>query len=171
MRGTVGVESQLGVGSTFWFTVLLGKALPLPPSDTTQAVRHATQDLSLCHRNARFLLVEDEPFNQEITQEMLHEEGMAADLAANGAEAVEMAHQKRYDLILMDMQMPIMDGVEATQRIRKIPGYEHTPIVAMTANAFHEDKQRCLAAGMNEHVAKPVEPDQLFRVIAKLLCL
>ncbi|CAK0775970.1 two-component system, sensor histidine kinase [Gammaproteobacteria bacterium] len=168
MGGEVGVESQLGVGSTFWFTARLGK-VERPNIGTFQSLEGMSGAAQTLRRSARLLLVEDEPFNQEIALEVLGEEGMTADLAANGADALKLVQQSSYDLILMDMQMPVMDGIEATKRIRQLPSYRCIPILAMTANAFAEDKQRCLEAGMNDHIAKPIDPSLLFEAITKWL--
>ena len=113
----------------------------------------------------RVLLVEDEPVNQEIACMLLEDVDLLVDVANDGVEAVERASQARYDLILMDMQMPRLDGLQATRLIRHLPDYERTPIVAMTANAFAEDKERCLAAGMSDFIAKPVNPEVLFAIL------
>jgi len=109
------------------------------------------------YNGLRVLLAEDNPINQEVAVELLRTSGLTVDVASNGAQAVEMAQRQHYDLIFMDVQMPVMDGFEATRAIRQIAGHEHTPIVAMTANAFEEDRRLCLAAGMNDHLGKPVE--------------
>ena len=109
----------------------------------------------------RVLVAEDNPVNQEVVLATLRDAGVAADLAENGAEAVAMAGRVDYDMILMDMQMPVMDGLEATRALRATPRNGRTCIIAMTANAFDEDRRRCLAAGMDGYLAKPVAPDDL----------
>jgi PAS domain S-box-containing protein len=117
----------------------------------------------------RILLAEDNPINQEVTLELLRDVGIAVDLAENGQEALDLARCNAYALILMDMQMPVLDGIAATAAIRDLPGYAHTPILAMTANAFTEDRATCLAAGMNDHIPKPLDPDILFATLLKWL--
>ena len=117
----------------------------------------------------RLLLAEDNPMNQEVAIELLSDLGFAVDLAHDGAQAVSLAQQHAYELILMDIQMPVMDGLEATRRIRQIPLHQLTPVLAMTANAFAEDRATALSAGMNDHVPKPVDPAQLCHALAKWL--
>jgi two-component system, sensor histidine kinase and response regulator len=137
------------------------EVVPLPAagqSETALRERHA---------QARVLLAEDNLVNQEVSLSLLRAAGLQAELAADGAEAVEMAMRERYDAVLMDMQMPRLDGLEATRELRA-RGYAG-PIIAMTANAFGDDRAACLAAGMNDHVAKPVDPEQLFAVLLRWL--
>ncbi len=117
----------------------------------------------------QLLLAEDNALNQEVAGELLRQLGFAVDVAGDGAIAVERARERHYDLILMDIQMPHLDGLQATRQIRALPSHAQTPIVAMTANAFAEDRAAALAAGMNDHLPKPVDPAQLARVLARLL--
>jgi CheY-like chemotaxis protein len=169
MGGDIGVRSQLGSGSTFWFTARFDRTneaeLAVPRISSGQA----EADVFVSHRGARILLVEDEPINQEVARELLAGAGLRVDVAGDGLEAVERMRYSGYDLILMDMQMPNMNGIDATRMIRTLPGGQDVPIVAMTANAFSEDRERCIEAGMNDHVGKPVEPDVLFRTLLKWL--
>ncbi|MBX9960148.1 MAG: response regulator [Burkholderiaceae bacterium] len=118
---------------------------------------------------ARVLLVEDNELNQEVATDLLRDAGLLVELAVNGQQAVDRVREEDYDIVLMDMQMPVMDGLEATRQIRSLPGKEALPIVAMTANASDTDRQACLAAGMNDHVAKPIEPELLFRSLQRWL--
>jgi len=117
----------------------------------------------------RVLLAEDNPLNQEVAVSLLEEFGLQVDVAEDGLIALERAAAVPYDLVLLDVQMPNMDGLSAARQLRQMAGYAQTPIVAMTANAFDEDRQMALAAGMNEHVAKPVDPDVLYAVLRRLL--
>ena len=121
--------------------------------------------MTVGYRGRRILLVDDEPINREITMLMLEDVGLTVETAEDGIDAVEKAARQRFDAILMDMQMPRMDGLEATGRIRAQPGGKTVPIIAVTANAFAEDRVRCLAAGMNEALAKPVDPEALYRTL------
>ena len=161
MAGEIGVESRPGQGSTFWFTAWFGSAgsaLVDAPPPTLSAEQQLRRDFS----GARVLLADDEPMGREIVQELLQQAGLAIDLAEDGKEALHHACARRYDLILMDMRMPNKNGIEATQGIRAASMNVATPIVAMTANAFEEDRRICLAAGMNDHIGKPVDTDTLF---------
>ncbi|MCQ8116571.1 PAS domain S-box protein [Methylomonas rosea] len=162
MGGTVGVISTKGSGSTFWFTVRL-KSDRNPPSAVLAA------DTADFRREATILLVEDNEINQEVAKELLETTGLTVELANHGAEALNMVNNRRYDLILMDMHMPIMDGLEATRLIRQLPNCQTLPIIAMTANAFQEDRQDWLTAGMNDFLAKPVDPDILFAMLSRWL--
>ena len=116
---------------------------------------------------SRILVVEDNELNQEVALGLLQGEGFVVDIANNGKEAVDMVSTNAYDIVLMDMQMPVMDGLTATQEIRKLPQFKDLAIVAMTANAMDQDVQKCTAAGMNDHVAKPIDPEVLFNALLK----
>jgi PAS domain S-box-containing protein len=122
-------------------------------------------------RGARILLVEDNELNQEVATELLRDAGFVVDIAENGQAAIEKVKAESYDIVLMDMQMPVMDGVTATREIRKDERLKDLPIVAMTANAMQGDRDRCMAAGMNDHVAKPIEPEDLWKALLKWIRL
>jgi PAS domain S-box-containing protein len=169
MGGDVGVRSIPQVGSTFWFTVRLRKGQHARAPGLHQRTESAEATLRRNHRGRRILLAEDEPINREMTSELLQDVGLVIDAAEDGVDAVGLAELSDYDLILMDMQMPKMDGLEATRRIRQSARGAATPVLAMTANAFAEDKARCFEAGMNDFIVKPVEPEALFSVLVRWL--
>ncbi len=152
MGGRIGADSVVGEGSTFWFEV----ELPLAQDWTAQAEPEAAQ--AAPGRAIRVLVVEDNPVNRELIAALLSPFDIQLDMAADGAEAVQAAQRQRYDVILMDMQMPVMDGLTATRRIRALPdpATAATPIVAMTANVLPEQVARCREAGMDDHLGKPI---------------
>ena len=169
MGGECGVQSQPGIGSTFWFTARLMRghgALPSPEPGFDMDVEAVLRQR---HQGARVLLAEDNRVNQEVLLALLHGVGLNADVASDGREAIALAKSSDYSLALMDMQMPLMGGLEATREIRKLPHWSGRAIIAFTANAFDEDRQACLASGMDDFITKPVEPVVLYTTILKWL--
>ncbi|MDP2823836.1 MAG: response regulator [Sulfuritalea sp.] len=168
MGGETGFESTPGVGSTFWFTARLQKKERRKTDRTRHVVStDAEAELRQGYSGKHILVVDDEPINREVAKIQLEDAGLTIDTAEDGEQAIAMARMKVYAAVLMDMQMPNVDGLEATRQIRRIPGYRQTPIIAMTANAFAEDKARCLDAGMNDFIIKPFVPDTLFSTLLR----
>ncbi|MFA7292747.1 MAG: PAS domain S-box protein [Rhodocyclaceae bacterium] len=170
MGGEVGVESQLGKGSTFWLTGCFAEVdeldeLSADAGIAQAAVASVADYLRRQHASAAILLVEDDEVNSEVALELLAGVGLSADTAGDGALALAAAAARHYDLILMDVQMPVMDGLQATAAFRALEAYRQTPILALTANAFDEDQTRCLAAGMNDFISKPINPDVLYEKV------
>jgi two-component system sensor histidine kinase/response regulator len=169
MGGSVGVESEPGEGSTFWLRARFEKARPRGAFGPARDASHArdADDVRASLTGVRVLLVEDNALNQEVARAILSEVGVASDVAPDGEAAVRMARDGRYDAVLMDVQMPGMDGVMATRILRGLPGWSDVPIIAMTANVMAPDRERYAEAGMNDHVAKPIEPTVLWRTLAR----
>ena len=167
MEGDAGADSTPGQGSCFWFTAWLGYGTP---SHAGEEAHDSGIDPGR-HAGARILLVEDNEINREVASELLSGSDFVVDTAENGRIAVDKmsSAEQHYDLILMDVLMPVMDGLKATRAIRQLPNGHAVPIIAMTANAFEDDRQACIAAGMDDFAAKPIDPDALLATLNKWL--
>ena len=171
MGGEAGVESTPSVGSTFWFSVCLKKMEMRRNVERQEpsAVVDAESLIRQRYAGQRILVADDEPLNQEIAMTLLQAVGLLVDTADDGVQAVELVCKKRYAAIFMDMQMPKLNGLEAVRQIRNFAGCGDLQIIAMTANAFAEDKALCIEAGMNDFLVKPFMPEQLFGVVLRAL--
>jgi CheY-like chemotaxis protein/anti-sigma regulatory factor (Ser/Thr protein kinase) len=165
MDGRIRVESRLGEGSTFSFTAILGA-----PEKGESPPPHSDQRETVPRRSLRVLVAEDNPVNQKLAGRILRNFGHEVICANDGREAVEILGRDRFDIVLMDIQMPRMDGFEATLEIRKMDAAlrVHTPILALTANAMKGDRERCLQAGMDGYVPKPLRPEELIRAMEEI---
>jgi PAS domain S-box-containing protein len=177
MGGAIGIESEAGVGSTFWFTLLLERQHAASPAGAEEddaspaaAATGVPPGIDTAGRDRlRILVAEDNPVNRTVAVGFLKELGFTADAVTSGREAVAALEQRRYDLVLMDMHMPDMDGLEATACIRARPEWDALPIIALTASTVGRDRERCLAVGMNDFLSKPMNVAVLERVISQWL--
>ena len=165
MGGDAGASSEPGRGSLFWLTARLKPGQVAAPVGQGFGQLQVERGLREDCGGKRILLVEDDPINQEIARSLLSDFDLVVDTVGDGRQALAAVEKAAYDLILMDMQMPVMDGIQATRAIRSQPSLASVPIIAMTANAFDDDRQRCAEAGMNDFVAKPVEPEIFFEKV------
>ncbi len=165
MGGDVGVESNPGAGSCFWITTRLGAT----GDDTLWPEQMPSASEGAKALRGAVLLAEDEPINREIAIELLGAIGLQVETAENGVAAVAQFAPEKFDLILMDVQMPQLSGLDATRQIRQLPGGSAIPIIALTADAFLDSKEKCFAAGMTDFISKPVDPDMLYAVLARYL--
>ena len=167
MGGHVWVESAVGVGSSFFFTASFDRG-EVPESIETAEHEAAPIDAKRL-QGRRILVVEDNEFNQEVIQEVLEQWGVEVTISVNGLEALQQLTRETYDIVLMDVQMPVMDGCEATRNIRATPPLARQCVIAMTANVRSEDRRLCSEAGMNDFEPKPIDPDHLYQTLVKWL--
>jgi CheY-like chemotaxis protein len=170
MGGTAGVESREGVGSRFWFTARLQQVTGTD-TESSELESQGNEEAQLRERfpGTRVLVAEDNVVNREVISALLQILDFSVDFAQDGLEAIALAKASHYDLVLMDVQMPRLDGLSATRALRNLPGWSTTPIVALTADALSESKVDCLSAGMNDFLSKPVEPALLYACLLRIL--
>lgn len=174
MDGSMSVESEPGRGSCFFFTIAVAKAEQPAVAEASSAAAQSdnASESSGAADGPSVLVAEDHPINQKLAMAILTRRGYRVTLAANGREAVTRCASEHFAAILMDMQMPLMDGLEATRAIRQLELDQHlarTPIVAMTANAMQGDRERCLEAGMDDYLSKPIRADELFSLLERIV--
>ena len=172
MGGDAGVRSTLGEGSHFWFTAQLvidAESPPAPAVDIDESLGALEQRVRQSHNGARVLLAEDSPPNQEVAREWLQAAGLHVTVVGDGQAAVQAAREQAFDLVLMDIQMPVLDGMQATQQIRLLNAHVHTPVLALSAHAFGDDRRASLEAGMDDHLVKPIDPRLLFKAMLRWL--
>ncbi len=169
MGGDAGVHSVPGQGSTFWFTTLLQAGQGPMPSLGSNSSEDSLEVQLRRHAGVRILLADDVDINRDIVRQVLEGSGLLIDMACNGQEALEMARGNDYALVLMDLQMPVMDGLQATRLIHALPQRDTLPVLAMTANVFDEARRACVEAGMVDFVFKPIEPRRLMDTLLKWL--
>ena len=163
MHGRFGVDSVPGQGSTFWFE------LPLAIG-SEQIEEHQDQDVEFAGQlSGHVLLVEDNPINQMVARKMLEKIGIESTLAGDGQAALDILARENFDAVLMDCQMPVMDGFEAARRIREQAALSRLPVIAMTANVMEGDREKCIAAGMNDYIGKPVVEADLKKTLSRWL--
>ena len=165
MGGSIGVEANISAGSVFWFELLLPRATAIEPAASLANITAAS--LPTTSGSGHILVAEDNRINATVVTAFLAASGYTYDIAADGVEAIAAIRARHYDLVLMDVQMPKLDGLSATREIRELPLGEGLPIIAMTANAMKEDRERCIAAGMNDYMSKPLDRGTLYTTLAR----
>jgi CheY-like chemotaxis protein len=169
MGGDAGADSRLGEGSTFWFTVRRAKSQVMAEATGRRSEDFSDEDMAACLSGRSVLLVEYEPVDREVASLILGQAELLVTAVAGGVDALQLLDRRLFNVVIMDVQLPGMDGLTATRFIRARPGLRRLPIVAMTANAFAEVQAKCLDAGMNAFVAKPVDPRTLCATLCRLL--
>jgi two-component system sensor histidine kinase/response regulator len=167
--GLAGFEQVLlkPVSPSTLFNALMHRLGKKPEGPGRLKEKSAAEEGMAAIKGARILLVEDNELNQQVASELLSQAGLKVEVAADGQQALDMVQKERYDAVLMDMQMPVMDGMTATREIRQKEEFKELPVIAMTANVMQRDIQVCLEAGMNDHIAKPIDPDEMFNKLQK----
>ncbi|MCP4701987.1 MAG: transporter substrate-binding domain-containing protein [Gammaproteobacteria bacterium] len=174
MGGTIGVKSESGQGSEFFFSTRFGLGEEQPPLKHKVSAREKTlpdlrRETVQNIKGTHILLAEDNAINQQVARELLEGAGISVSVACNGLEAIDVLQKETFDLVLMDIQMPQMDGYQAAEIIRQNQEFKDLPIIAMTAFAMQSDREKCLAAGMNDHITKPFDPNSFFRTLGQWL--